>query len=441
MEKIGTLIKELIHFITTDIWRIPLRELPKTKSFFIKQLRIILLAVRGFSENKVQLRASALTFYSLLSIVPVIAMIFGIAKGFGFQDKLKQELISILEGQQEVLEYILNFSERLLENAKGGFIAGAGVLLLLWSVMKLLGNIERSFNSIWRIKKPRVFIRKFSDYLTMMLIAPIFILLSSSVTVFITTQFDKFATDYAFLEHLRFLLSLIPYLLIWLLLTIIYMVMPNTKVTFRSAFIGGLIAGTIFQFTQWIYVNFQIGINKYGAIYGGFAAIPLFIIWLQLSWLIVLLGAEISFANQNVDRYEFESDARHISSRFKRLVTLMIANLVVKIFADGKSPLTATEISQELKVPIRIVRDIIYELVEVKIFSESVADNPKVRSYQPAIDINIISIDMVLKRLEERGSQHITVSKNKEYQKLSGILESFDESLKNSPSNVLLKDV
>jgi len=441
MEKIGTLIKELINFITTDIWRIPLRELPKTKSFFIKQLRIILLAVRGFSENKVQLRASALTFYSLLSIVPVIAMIFGIAKGFGFQDKLKQELISILEGQQEVLEYILDFSQRLLENAKGGFIAGAGVLLLLWSVMKLLGNIESSFNSIWQIKKPRVFIRKFSDYLTMMLIAPIFILISSSVTVFITTQFDKFATDYAILEHLRFLLSLIPYLLIWLLLTIIYMVMPNTKVTFRSAFIAGVIAGTIFQFTQWIYVHFQIGINKYGAIYGGFAAIPLFIIWLQLSWLIVLLGAEISFANQNVDRYEFESDARHISSRFKRLVTLMVANLVVKIFADGKSPLTATEISQELKVPIRIVRDIIYELVEVKVFSESVADNPKVRAYQPAIDINIISIDMVLKRLEERGSQHITVSKNKEYQKLSGILESFDESLKNSPSNVLLRDV
>lgn len=441
MVRIGTLFKELINFITTDIWRIPLRELPKTKSFFIKQLRIILLALRGFSENKVQLRASALTFYSLLSIVPVVAMIFGFAKGFGFQDKLEQELISTFEGQQQVLEYILDFSQRLLENTKGGFIAGAGVILLIWSVMKVLGNIESSFNSIWQIKKSRVFIRKFSDYLTMMLIAPIFILLSSSVTVFLTTQFERFVQDYAFLEHFHFLLSLIPYLLIWVLLTIIYMVMPNTKVTFRSAFIGGIIAGTVFQVTQWIYIYFQIGMNKYGAIYGGFAAFPLFIIWLQLSWVIVLLGAEISFANQNVDRYEFESDARHISSRFKRLVSLMIANLVVKNFALGKKSLTATEISQELKVPIRIVRDIIYELVEVKIFSESIADNPKERAYQPAIDINIISIDMVLKRLEERGSQHITVSKNKEYQSLSGILESFDESVKKSPSNLLLRNI
>lgn len=441
MERISTLIKELIDFITTDIWRIPLRELPKTKSFFIKQLRIILLALRGFAENKVQLRASALTFYSLLSIVPVVAMIFGIAKGFGFQDKLQQELIKAFEGQQEVLEYILDFSQRLLENAKGGFIAGAGVVLLFWAVMKVLGNIESSFNSIWQIKKPRAFIRKFSDYLTMMLIAPIFILLSSSVTVFITTHFEKFAENYAFLEHLRFLLSLFPYLLIWLLLTVIYMVMPNTKVTFRSAFIGGIIAGTVFQITQWMYVHFQIGMNKYGAIYGGFAAFPLFIIWLQLSWLIVLLGAEISFANQNVDRYEFESDARHISSRFKRLVSLMITNLVVKIFAVGSKPLTATQISQDLKLPIRIVRDIIYELVEVKIFTESIADNPKERAYQPAIDINLITVDMVMKRLEDRGSQHITVSKNKEYQKLSDILESFDESLMNSPSNVLLKDV
>ncbi|UCG28969.1 MAG: YihY/virulence factor BrkB family protein [Bacteroidales bacterium] len=441
MERIGIIIKEIIEFITTDIWRIPLRELPKTKSFFIKQLRIILLALRGFSENKVQLRASALTFYSLLSIVPVVAMIFGIAKGFGFQDKLREELIANFEGHQEVLEYILGFSQRLLENAKGGFIAGAGVVLLLWSVMKVLGNIESSFNSIWQIKKPRVFVRKFSDYLTMMLIAPIFIILSSSVTVFITTHFDRFAQDYAFLEHFRFLLSLIPYILIWLLLTIVYMVMPNTKVTFRSAFIGGLIAGTIFQVTQWIYIHFQIGMNKYGAIYGGFAAVPLFIIWLQLSWLIVLLGAEISFANQNVDRYEFESDAKHISNRFKRLVSLMITNLIVKNFAVGKKPLTATEISQELKLPIRIVREITYELVEVNIFSESIADNPKERSYQPAVDINIISIDMVLKRLEERGSHHITVSKNKEYMRLSGILESFDESVKKSPSNILLKDI
>jgi len=441
MERISTLIKELIDFVTVDIWRIPLRELPKTKSFFIKQLRIILLALRGFAENKVQLRASALTFYSLLSIVPVVAMIFGIAKGFGFQNKLQQELIRIFEGQEEVLQYILDFSQRLLENAKGYTIAGIGIILLFWSVMKLLGNIESSFNSIWQIKKSRAFIRKFSDYLTMMLIAPVFILLSSSVTVFVTTQFDRFASEYAFLEHMRFLLSLIPYILIWLLFTIIYMVMPNTKVNFRSAFIGGIIAGTIFQFTQWMYVHFQIGINKYGAIYGGFAAIPLFIIWLQLSWLIVLLGAEISFANQNVDRYEFESDARHISSRFKRLVSLMITNLVVKIFAEGKKSLTATAISQELKLPIRIVRDIIYELVEVKIFSESIGDTPRERAYQPAMDINLITVDLVVKQLEERGSQHITVSKNKEYQKLSGILESFDESVKSSPSNILLKDI
>ncbi len=441
MARMGVIIKELINFITVDIWRIPLRELPKTKSFFIKQLRITLVALRGFSENQVQLRASALTFYSLLSIVPVIAMIFGIAKGFGFQDKLQRELVSTFEGHQEVLAYILDFSERLLDKANGVFIGGVGLVLLIWSVMKVLGSIENSFNSIWQIKKPRVFIRKFSDYLTMMLVAPIFILLSSSVTVFITTHFERFAQDYAFLESFRFLLSLIPYLLIWLLLTIIYMVMPNTKVTFSSALIGGIIAGTVFQVTQWIYIHFQVGMNKYGAIYGGFAAIPLFIIWLQLSWVIVLLGAEISFANQNVDRYEFESDARHISSRFKRLVSLMVANLVVKNFAIGKKPLTATDISQELKVPIRIVRDIIYELVEVSIFSEALADNPKVRAYQPAIDINIITIDMVLKRLEERGSQHITVSKNKEYQKLSEILESFDESINKSPSNMLLRDI
>ncbi len=447
MKSILKWISQIVEFITVDIWRISLQEVPRKKSFFIKQLRIFTLAMKGFAEGKVQLKASSLTLYSILSVVPVMAMIFGISKGFGIQDTLKEKLMSSfqqyeqVDGHHELISWVLDSADNFLSQAKGGFIAGAGLILLFWSVMKVLGNIESSFNDIWQIKKQRSFTRKFTDYLSMMLIAPIFIFLSSGVTYFISSQFDKVVGIIPLLENFRFLLGLVPYILIWFLLTIIYMVMPNTKVNFSSALIAGIIAGTMFQFIQWVYMEFQIGISRYGAIYGSFAAIPLFIIWMQMSWLIVLIGAEISFANQNVDQYEFETESHNISSRFKRLVTLLIANLVIRNFAVGETSYTATQISRKLKVPIRVIREIIYELLDVGIFSETIGKTPKERTYQPAMDINKISIDLVMNRLEEKGSHHIVVSKNKEYQRLSDILDTFDTVIKESPSNVLLKDI
>ncbi|MCK5393541.1 MAG: YihY/virulence factor BrkB family protein, partial [Candidatus Omnitrophica bacterium] len=188
--------EKIVNFLTKDIWRIKLRDLPRSRSFFIKQLRIIILALREFAEDKCQLRASALTFYSLLSIVPVVAMAFGIAKGFGFEKVLEKQLLSKVSGQEQVLTQIFDFAKTLLENTKGGLVAGIGVVVLFWTVIKVLTNIERSFNDIWGIKKTRPLGRKFSDYLSVMVICPILLIVSSSITVFITTQttmiIDKF---------------------------------------------------------------------------------------------------------------------------------------------------------------------------------------------------------------------------------------------------------
>ena len=290
---------KITNFIKTDIWRIRVRNLPRRKSFFIKQLRILLLAIRGFHGDKCPLQASALTFYSILSVVPVVAMAFGVAKGFGFQKLLEKQLLEKFPGQEEVMMQVVNFALSLLENTKGGMIAGIGVAVLLWTVIKVLSNIERSFNTIWEIKKSRTFGRKFSDYLSIMLISPILVIMSSSVTVFITTQVtlitEKIALLGIFSSLIFFILKLLPYCLVWILFTFIYILMPNTKVNFSSGFIAGVFAGTIFQLAQWAYIYFQVGVAKYNAIYGSFAALPLFLVWLQLSWLIVLLGAEISF--------------------------------------------------------------------------------------------------------------------------------------------------
>jgi len=445
MKKLSQLIKNLVQFLTVGIWKMPLYEVSVVKLFLIKQLRIIMLALRGFSEDKVSLRASALTFYSLLSVVPTLAMIFGIAKGFGFQKKLEEELVKGFQGQKEALDWIVNMARNYLENVKGGVIAGIGLIVLFWTVMGLLSNIERSFNGIWQVKKSRPFVRKFTDYLSIMLIAPIFIFVASSANIFITSQINNITTEVALLGQIKpvinFFLHFLPYFLIWFLLTIVYMVMPNTKVNFISALVGGIIAGTLVQLSQWGYVYFQIGVSKYNAIYGSFAALPLFLIWLQISWLIVLLGAEISFAKQNVARYEYEYDSLNISYRLKRILTLLVANFVIKLFEKGDNPLTSFQLARELKIPVGIVRNITFELTEAGIFSETVTQNPKDKAYQPGRDIHTITVHSVMKNLENKGIKKMTSAAGKEYIKIAGVVEEFENLIEKSPSNVLLKDI
>lgn len=415
------------------------------KYFLIKQLRILLLATRGFGQDQCPLRASALTFYSILSIVPVVAMAFGIAKGFGFQEMLENQLMEKFSGQEDVMIRVVDFAHSLLENTKGGMIVGIGIIVLLWTVIKLLAHIEGSFNDIWEVKKSRSYGRKFSDYLSIMLISPLLIITSSSATVFITTKIalitEKVALIGMFSPMIFFMLKLIPYFLVWILFIFTYILMPNTKVNFSAGFIGGIIAGTIFQAAQLAYILFQVGVAKYNAIYGSFAALPLFLIWMQLSWLIVLFGAEISFSYQYVDTYEFEPDLRQISPAFKRLLTLQVANRVISTFSKGKMPLTASNLSQALEIPIRLVQQLLDELVESEIFSITEIKENENLAYQPARDINIITINSIIKTLEQKGVDNIPVAQTPELQSLSEVLSTFSDEIEKSPANRLLKDI
>jgi len=259
-------VSNFVQFLKTDIWRIRASTLSNRKSFWIRQLRIILLAIRGFAEDKCKLQASALTFYSLMSVVPVVAMAFGIAKGFGFEDRLETQILTSMQGQEEVAQRIIGFTQSLLENTQGGWIAGIGIAVLFWSVIGVLGNIENSFNGIWGIKKSRTLGRKFSDYLSIMMICPVLFIMSSSVTVLITSQVTLLIEKLAFLGPIGTIiiisLKILPYAVIWIMFTFTYMFMPNTKVNFKSGFIAGIIAGTIYQIIQWAYIAFQIGVSK-----------------------------------------------------------------------------------------------------------------------------------------------------------------------------------
>lgn len=435
----------LKSLISKDILQKPLHSFTGSKLFLIRQIRIFALAFKGFSEDRVQLRASGLTYYTMLSIVPIIAMAFGIAKGFGFDTFLKEELYRSFSSQENILEWILLFVDRYLNNIKGGYIAGVGIVVLLWSVMKLLGNIESSFNDIWQIKKSRVISRKMSDYISLVVITPILLFVSSSTTIFLSEEIKNSSEVFPMLSYigpfLGFLVNLIPYVLIWLVFTLLYIIMPNTKVNFKSALIGGIIAGTMFQLLQWGYFHFQGLLTSYGAIYGSFAALPLFLMWMQLSWLIVLFGAEVSFANQNVEHYEAESESYNISHYMKKAVTILLLKEIIINFKTSQPPETAEQLANKLDLSVRLVRDVIYEMLETSIISETVTNSVKENAYQPGQDIEKLTVGYVFDLLDKRGRNSVKAEDTKDLVRMMKVVDNLTVEVHKSNSNKLIYDL
>ncbi len=377
--------------------------------------------------------------------MPVAAIAFAIAKGFSLDQNLEQIVSKEFKTQPEVLNWLLSASRTALQETKGGYIAGIGVIILFWSVMSLLNQIESSFNHIWQIRISRPWYRKFTDYLTIMLIAPVLLILSSSITVIIGTKLPNFISQASILDFFKpvvsFLIKFTPYLLTWITLTILFMVMPNTKVKFKPALMAGIVVGTILQILQWLYIDLQFGISKLNAIYGSFAAIPLLILWLQASWTIVLIGAELSFANQNLSRYKFESESLNVSHFQKKALVLMIMNMIVRNFSAGEKPISAENIAISLKIPVRLVMDILQDLNSVELISLIHEDSHEERLYQPAMDINKLSVSFVMNRLDKKGTEHQIFFKGKEYNKITAMLEKFDKLIARSESNILIKDL
>ena len=437
--------EKVVNYFKVGIWRTNLDSLPRYQRLLVRSLRIVTLSISGFAKDGCALRASALTFYSLLSLVPAAAMAFGIAKGFGFELLLKRRLLEDLQAHQEVVLKVIAFAQSFLENTRGGLIAGVGVIILLWTVIKVLSNIEHAFNRIWEVRQNRTLVRKFSDYLSIMFMGPIMIILSSSVTVFITTQVSEIIHEISILGFLSWplfiFMKMIPYLIIWVLLTFVYMVMPNKRVQLTSGLVAGIVAGTLYQLGQWAYITFQLGTARYNAIYGSFAALPLFLIWLQVSWFIVLFGAEISYAYQHADDYVHEPDFISISPYFRRVLSLLIAHRVIKNFAEGKTAFTPSQLSRSLEMPVRLVRNILDSFVESAAFSRVPLKNNGRFTYQPARDINFFSIKYVIDALEKNGVNDLPISVTPELETINKSLTVFDETLNKSRSNRLLKDI
>ena len=270
-------ISDIWRFITYDIWRITENEVTRTKYSIYNVIKTVYLCVNRFTKDRLVSKASALTYSTLLAIVPIFAIAFAIARGFGVSVLMENQLRDGFGGGPQTMEAILQFVDSYLSQTKSGIFIGVGLIMLLWTVLNLISSIEITFNRIWQVKKGRSMYRKITDYFSMLLLMPILIVFSGGLSIFMSTML-KSMEDFVLLAPIvKFLIRLIPFALTWLMFTGLYIFMPNTKVKLKHALISGILAGTAYQAFQFLYISGQLWVSRYNAIYGSFAALPLFL--------------------------------------------------------------------------------------------------------------------------------------------------------------------
>ena len=263
------------------------------------------LTIRFFTEKRVLTQASALTYSTLLAIVPMLAVVFAIARGFGYNKYIEMWFREVLASQPQVADVIVSFVNSYLIHTKSGIFLGVGLIFMLYTVLMLVNNVEETFNQIWQVNNSRPIIRSFTNYLAMFFLFPIIIVISTGLSIFMETVAGKMEDFVLLGPIINKLISLSPSMLMSLLFIVLYVYMPNTKVRFSSAVIPGILAGIAMHLLQIAYIHSQIWVTGYNAIYGSFAALPLFMLWLQISWTICLFGAQLTYTNQNLNRIGF----------------------------------------------------------------------------------------------------------------------------------------
>ena len=398
-------MSNLMHFLKVDIWRVQRDEVSAVRFFFYKLLKMLLLTVEWFLDKKMFVAAASLTYSTLLAIVPIIAVVFAIARGFGYNIYIEQWFRDTLSSQPQAAETIISFVNSYLVHTKSGVFLGVGLLFMLWTVIMLIDNIEQVFNDIWQVNKPRSIYRTITDYTSMFFLAPIGIVVTSGLTIAVTSfAGNNLSETYVLGPLLRFLIDLTPFLLMSAVFVFLYIFMPNTKVNFSSAIVPGILAGCAMQGLQFAYIHSQIWVTGYNAIYGSFAALPLFLLWVQISWIICLFGANLCYTNQNLEDFAFRTNTSDLSHRYKLMLSLLLASRICKRFEEGERPYTALELKLQTGIPIRMVHDLLNELVELNIISEvNTGDKGDDTYYQPAISLDKLSVRMVVDRIEAKG--------------------------------------
>ncbi len=438
-----TTAKRIWRFLTHDIWSITNDDVRGIYRWLMNVFKALYLSIRFFVADRIIEKASALTYYTLLALVPVVALVIGIANGFGLQSYISGSLQHMLPGQEEVTGYVISFAANYLEHTKTGVVVGIGVVMLIYVIYSLIGNVETVFNQIWQQKKGRTTLRKITDYLSIMLLVPLFLVLTSGMQILLQTYIKTDLYDYVFSQTLITVLRWGPYALTIVAMTFVYIVIPNTKVRFINALVAATIAGSAFMLFQGLFISGQIWVSKYNAIYGSFAALPLLLLWIQMAWVICLYGAELSYASQNIQNFNFEEDMQNISRQYNDFLTMLVASAIYHRFSTQQPAPTTEEVCHSLQLPSKLVGSIIADLSERGIICETVDVKRKSdqHTWIPGRDVSTYSIASLEDELDTFGITDFKYKYSQIYSKEWEVMEQMRSSAFTSGSSYLLKDV
>lgn len=395
-------VKALLDYYNNGVW------LDTSRSWKVTLVRTVNLTARGFTDGSLQNRACAMTYRTVLAIVPMLALLLAIGRGFGLQDYLQKELFDLFPSNQRLLSMSFNWVDSYLSKASEGLFVGIGILFLLWTLISLLSNVEEIFNMIWNVKAQRSLWRKVSDYVAILLILPVLMICSSGIQIFMSSALQSILDYEIFGGLASLLLDFASIALSWLFFAGCYAWIPNARVKLVNALIAGVLAGTGYQVLQWLFVSGQMYVAKYNAIYGSFSFLPLLLIWLQLVWLITFIGARVCYSLENTFTYSFEQQITNISPRYRLKAAIAVLTIIVKRFAGQRAPMTSAEISEQYEIPPRLLESILVQLTSAgmicHVIKNKLPDTPEILPYQPTMPPADYTLGAVLRRLEDHGA-------------------------------------
>ena len=399
-------LQRIREFIQYDLWRQSDVAVHNTKKrIWYRILQTIILFVRGFKDKALNVRANSLSFSLLFAFVPMVAGVFAVARGFGFEELLKEELSTGFLAEANVAHVILEWVERYLETTRGGLFLGIGLIVLVWAVYAFFNMLERSFNTIWNVKQSRSFGRRLTNYMVVLLLVPIMIILTSGISIFLNSTQVLAPVLQAIEPIRRIVLRTIPFVVSSVVFTWIFIAIPNTKVRFVSAVIPGFVVGALFQVVQAFSVYLVVLFARMSLVYGAFSAIPLILIWLHITCWLLLIGAELAFAIQNNDMFAYEKDLETMSRRYKDYVMLYLLSVIIKRFEQGEVPQTAQEMAEVNQLPIRLVQQLLARLEETNIIHRIYVEQAEDETFVPAMDTRLITVGMVMGRISAQGTE------------------------------------
>ena len=428
--------RSLWRYVSADVWR------EDKNTLVVKIVKTLNLSIKSFLNSDVQSQACAMTYRTLLALVPALAMLFALGRGFGLQTYLEDQLMNTFHAMKGALSQAFNFVDSYLNQTSEGIFVGVGLIFLLWTLISLVSSIEEAFNRIWGVNTGRSFWRKITDYTAMLLILPVIMVCIGGINVMLSTTLQAML-DFPFLTPVvSILLEVASYVFTWLFFTALYMLIPNAEVKFGNAFIAGIISGTGFLILQWIFVTGQMYVARNNAIYGSFSFLPLLFIWLQLVWVITLSGAVICYSAQNIFRYSYNDDISCISPRYREKVIMAVATVIVQRFCNNCSPVTARVLIVNYGLPPSLVTRAIDALLEAGLISRVVMDVKKEQfAYQPALPPDDMTIALVRKRLEMTGSKNFIKDFNVNYKGIVTIFDGMTKSIDDYAGSIKLNDI